>query len=264
MKLSVITINFNNSTGLDNTIKSVIGQDSDDYEYIIIDGGSDDGSLEVIKEHEAQISYWVSERDRGIYHAMNKGVKVASGEYCLFMNSGDCFFDSQVIFRFNEADYSDDIVVGKVLANTDYGQLSLPPLRDISMYHLFSGAIPHQGAFIKTKLLIETPYDESLRISADWKFFLQNIIFQNCSFRYIDDTVAVYDTSGLSFSNPEPMRQEKEQVLKDLLPPRILSDYEWMKNSECLTSTLAPQLRKKYKIDKFLYKIGRMLLNLVK
>ena len=260
MKLSIITINLNNSNGLNATIKSVLCQKSDDFEYIVIDGGSKDGSVEVIKKFEDQITYWISERDRGIYHAMNKGVNAAKGDYCLFMNSGDCLYDKDVVSRFVKADYSEDIVVGKVFANTDMGQLSLPPEREISMYHLYSGAIPHQGAFIRTRLLLKTPYDESLKISADWKFFLETIVLRNCSFRYIDDNIAVYDTSGLSFSNPEPMRREKEQVMEELLPPRILSDYEWMKASECLTSTLAPQLRRKYKLDKFLYWLGSLLL----
>lgn len=264
VKLSIITINFNNFNGLDKTIKSVVSQNSNDFEYIIIDGGSTDGSAEVIKQYESQIAYWVSEHDRGIYHAMNKGVSKANGEYCIFMNSGDCLYDSSVVSRFVEANFVEDIIVGKVFANTDMGQLSLPPVREISMYHLYSGAIPHQGAFIRRKLLQDTPYDESLRISSDWKFFLQTIIFKNCSFKYIEDNIAIYDTSGLSFSNPEPMRREKEQVMRDLLPPRILADYEWMKASECLTSTLTPQLRRKYKIDKFLYRIGRILLNLSK
>ena len=262
MKLSIITINYNNVRGLEDTMKSILGQDSSAFEYIVVDGGSTDGSKEVIEKYKQGVSYWVSEKDRGIYHAMNKGVAVARGEYCLFINSGDCLYDNHVVSKFNTSCYKEDIIVGKVFANTDMLELSLPPSRELSMYFLYSGAIPHQGAFIKTELLRQIPYDENLKIVSDWKFFVQTIILQNVPFRYIDDRVAIYDTSGLSFSNPTLMRLEKEQYLEEILPPRILYDYSWMKSSECLMQTLTPQLRVNYRIDKFLCHIGTFLLKL--
>ena len=97
MKLSVITINYNNRDGLRKTIESVVNQTCRDFEYIIIDGGSTDGSVDVIKQYADRIDYWVSEPDKGIYHAMNKGIAVAHGEYLNFMNSGDCFYESTVV-----------------------------------------------------------------------------------------------------------------------------------------------------------------------
>lgn len=262
MKLSIITINYNNVRGLEDTMRSILGQDSSTFEYIVIDGGSTDGSKEVIEKYKQGVTYWVSEKDRGIYHAMNKGVAVARGEYCLFINSGDCLFDEHVVNRFDSACYTEQIIVGKVFANTDLGELSLPPTRNISMYHLYSGAIPHQGAFIKTELLRQFPYDETLRISSDWKFFVETIIMQNCSFRYIELNVAIFDTSGLSFSNPHYMREEKEKVLSELFPPRVLEDYSWMKSSECLVQTLTPQLRTNYKVDRLLFMLGNFFLKI--
>ena len=89
MKLSIITINYNNREGLKKTINSVINQTFRDFEYILIDGGSEDGSKEIILQHEAQFSYWRSEKDHGIYNAMNKGILAAKGDYLLFLNSGD-------------------------------------------------------------------------------------------------------------------------------------------------------------------------------
>jgi len=150
--------------------------------------------------------------------------------------------------------------VGKVLSGNQNMLMSPPPDRELSLYHLYSGAIPHQGAFIKTELLKKYPYDETLKISADWKFFLQTIIMDNCSFRYIDEFVARYDMSGISSCNPIQMRQEKEQILADMFPPRVLADYRHMKASECLTQTLTPKLRINYGIDKILYKFGKILL----
>lgn len=263
MRCSVITINYNNRDGLRSTIESVVRQTCQDYEYIIIDGGSTDGSAEVIKEYKKSIDYWVSEPDRGIYHAMNKGVAQAHGEYCIFMNSGDIFYDDSVLDVIRNLGFEEDIVVGKVVANDGYLQLFLPPSRDISLYYLYSGTVPHQGSFIKTDLLRRIPYDENLRIVSDWKFFLEAIIISNCSVRYVDEFVSKFDKNGVSTSNPGQMWKEKEYVLSKQFPPRVLVDYQHMKESECLTQTLSPQLRLHYRIDKLLYKLGTIILKFV-
>ena len=116
MRISVITINYNNGVGLRSTIDSVVGQKCNDFEYIVIDGGSTDSSLNVIKEYSHKIDYWVSEPDGGIYNAMNKGVAHAHGDYCVFLNSGDCFYSDVVLNRFMNYDAIEDIVVGKLIS----------------------------------------------------------------------------------------------------------------------------------------------------
>lgn len=263
MNISIITINYNNAEGLESTVCSVIGQKNIDYEYIIIDGGSTDGSVGVIEKHKANIDYWISEKDRGIYHAMNKGVAQAHGEYCIFLNSGDTFYDNCVLERLANNNVVEDIVVGKILS--DKGQAIFnPPQRPISLYYLYSGTVPHQSSFIKTDLLRQYPYDENLKIVSDWKFFVQAIVLHNCSVRYIDEIIAQFDTNGVSTANPDKMWKEKEQVLATLFPPRVLADYQHMKASECLTQTLTPLLRQHYSIDKILYRIGKFLLKFVK
>lgn len=264
MKFSIITINYNNGEGLRRTIESVVSQTYNDYEYIIIDGGSTDESVNVIKEFSDKIDYWVSETDHGIYHAMNKGVAQAHGDYCLFMNSGDRFYDSQVLDKVYDTHADEDIIVGKAAIDDTDQIISPPPKDEFTLYHLYSGAIPHQGSFIKTELLRKYPYDESLRISSDWKFYIQSLILDNRSISYLDYYVARYDTNGLSASYPDVMRQEKEQVLLSFFPPRVLADYKRMKASECLTQLLTPQLRQHYRIDKFLYKVGKMILKYTK
>ena len=263
MKFTVITINYNNADGLRQTILSVVGQTCDDYEYVIIDGGSTDGSVEVIKEREDKISYWVSEKDGGIYNAMNKGVKAARGEYLIFMNSGDIFYDNKVLSDACLYIHDEDIIIGNVLA-TDTRTIISPPPPDgkLTMYHPYSGAIPHQGTFVKLALQQKHPFDETLKIAADWKFFLQSIIFDNCSVKYINVNVALYDTSGLSSQNPQAMREEKEKVLEECLPQRVIDDYRLMKESECLTQTLTPLLRNNYSVDKIIHKLATLLLNL--
>lgn len=260
-KYSIITINYNNADGLRQTIKSVVSQTSIDYEYVIIDGGSTDGSVDIIKEYENKISYWVSEKDGGIYNAMNKGVNVAHGEYLIFMNSGDVFYSDSVLSDVLLRIQDEDIIIGNALASDTHSIISPPPINGkLTMYHLYSGAIPHQGTFVKLALQHKHPFDEKLRISADWKFFLQSIIFDNCSVKYINVNVAIYDMTGLSSQNPRAMREEKEKVLSEYLPPRVIEDYRLMKESECLTQALTPMLKQRYSIDKLLYRIGKFLL----
>ncbi|MBE6270819.1 MAG: glycosyltransferase [Prevotella ruminicola] len=263
MLITIITINYNNKEGLRQTIESVVVQSCRDFEYIVIDGGSTDGSLEVIKEHSKEIDFWVSEKDRGIYHAMNKGVTHAHGDYCIFMNSGDCFYDNNVLEILSGHHNFEDVIVGKVSIDKDDDLISPPPPKgELSLYHLYSGAIPHQGSFIRTELLRKYPYDEDLKISSDWKFFIQTLIMDNCSICFMDIFVARYDIHGLSSSNPQLMREEKESVLSELFPPRVLKDYKRMKQSECLTQLLTPRLKKNYCIDKLIYRIGSFLLKI--
>ena len=260
MRYSIITINYNNKIGLHNTIKSVVQQTCNDYEYIIIDGGSEDGSVDVINNYKDHVDYWVSEVDRGIYHAMNKGVSRAQGDYCIFMNSGDCFYNETVLERITRLEDKDDIVVGRVVSHNNQ-LLFAPPSRDISLYYLYSGTVPHQSSFIKTELLRQYPYDENLKIVSDWKFFVQAIIEGNCTIRFVNELVARFDMDGVSTSNPDKMWKEKTQVLSELFPPRVIVDYQHMKDSECLTQLLTPRLRINYSIDKLLYKFGKYMLH---
>ena len=97
MKYSIITVNLNNACGLEDTIISVFNQTCHDYEFLIIDGGSTDNSRTIIEQYQNQINYWVSEPDNGIFNAMNKGIKASRGEYLIFMNSGDCFYNGKVL-----------------------------------------------------------------------------------------------------------------------------------------------------------------------
>lgn len=264
MLFSIITINYNNCEGLRQTIGSVVSQTFHDYEYIVIDGGSTDESVNIIESFSDKIDYWVSEKDRGIYHAMNKGVAQAHGDYCIFMNSGDSFFDDIVLKRIADYNINEDIVVGKLVSNEKGQVLFSPPQHHISLYYLYSGTIPHQSSFIRTKLLRQFPYDENLKIVSDWKFFVQAVITQNCSVKYVNEYVATFDLGGISTSNPEKMWNEKVLVLSSMFPSRVLADYKRMKASECLTQTLTPQLRQHYGIDKFLYRLGKMILKLTK
>ncbi len=259
MKFTIITVNYNNSLGLSQTIGSLIDQTYKDFEYIIIDGGSTDGSVDIIRESEKHISYWISEKDNGIYHAMNKGIAQAHGDYCLFLNSGDYLYDKSVLEHISEVISDEDILVGRIYSK-DGRNIFLPPTREISFYYLYSATIPHQSSFIKTVLLKQYPYDENMKIVSDWKFFLEAVILHNCSVKFVDVNVTIFDVEGVSTSNPQKMWEEKQQVLNELFPSRVLKDYQQMKSSECLTQNITPLLKKYYCIDRILYFLGVFLL----
>ena len=219
MKFSVITINYNHKEGLNRTIESVIKQIYTEYEFIIIDGGSTDGSVDVIKKYVENITYWVSEKDKGVYHAMNKGVTHAHGDYCIFMNSGDCFYSSQALE--SVAKYEEDIICGQV---STFPSGHHKPT--ISLVDLMRISLPHQAMFIKRELLIKHPYDEKYKILSDWKFCIEALILDNCSFRNIEVVISDYESGGISANSNGLLPIERKQILKELLPPRIIVDYQ--------------------------------------
>jgi len=236
-KLSIITINYNNRDGLERTIRSVVGQTFKDFEYIVIDGGSTDGSVDIIKKYSDRIDYWVSEPDKGIYNAMNKGVSKATGDYCNFLNSGDYFNRNDVLDRLNFNGFAGDILVGVtqyfhcegdalVFEHLDY-----PPQKITAKRMIFS-SIGHQSSIIKTSLLRRNMYDETLKIVGDWKFFFQSLILHNCQYDITDIVISNFDSTGCSNTNRKVMMEERKSVLSELLPPRILSDYVSMQYGE--------------------------------
>ena len=201
MKLSVITINYNNRDGLRKTIESVVNQTCRDFEYIIIDGGSTDGSVDVIKQYADKIDYWVSEPDKGIYNAMNKGIAVAHGEYLNFMNSGDCFYESTVVENVLPNLCSADFYVGNIYVDNN-GQLSL--LNSSFVNHnllnqiIFSG-IPHQATFIRKETFDKFGYyREDLKIVSDFDHFYKAIMLNNADIQPMNIAIVIYDNSGIS------------------------------------------------------------------
>lgn len=222
MTVSVITINYNNKAGLSETIESVARQTFNDIEYIIIDGGSTDGSKEVIENNRQHISYWVSEPDKGIYNAMNKGIAHATGDYCIFMNSGDCFYDETVIGKVVPCMMDADLVCGNTVMSDGS---RVEARKEITFSSLFEHAICHQSCFIRTSLMKKHLYDESLKIVADRKFFVQALVLDNCSYQAVDVDIVRYDITGFSAQNPVASRLEYAKVLEELIPERIRMDY---------------------------------------
>lgn len=224
MNISIITINRNNAAGLCKTVESVAGQTERPFEFIVIDGASDDGSAEVIRAHAEAIDNWVSEPDAGIYNAMNKGVARAHGEWCLFLNSGDSFSSSTVLEQLRRSGAAADIIYGNAMIQEVPPRRKTPPA-GITLDFLFSGSLCHQSALIRRSLLLEHPYDESLRIVADRKFFLQTLILDNCSYEAVGIDIADYDIGGYSATHRLASEQEYARVLEELIPFRIRQDY---------------------------------------
>ena len=224
MHISVITVNFNNKEGLAKTVQSVTAQDVRPYEFIVIDGGSSDGSKEFLQAYNDVITYWVSEPDSGIYNAMNKGIDRATGDWCIFMNSGDSFCDGQVLKHLEESGANADIICGNTILMYDTSEKK-SALQKISLDVLYDNVICHQSAFIRTSILKKYHYDEHYKLDADRKLFVQALILDNVSYQGIDLDVANYDMTGLSSWNKMLCDQEYRLVLSELIPPRILSDY---------------------------------------
>ncbi len=256
MKLSIITVNYNDAKGLERTIISVISQTFRDFEFIVIDGGSTDGSVDVIKKYESNIDYWVSEADGGIYQGMNKGLRKAKGSYVNFMNSGDSFHAPDVLEQIFSLNTDADIITG-----THIGSPHPNIGKDgITMYDLCTGAVDHQASFIRREVALRHPYDEKYRIVSDWKFFIEALIFDNCSFFYTDTIVVNVDMTGISNTNHELDRQERAAVLKELLPERILNDYKLLMSIHSDLLNIAPKITKSQSIRKVIVKIAKFLL----
>lgn len=260
MKLSIITINYNNAEGLRKTLASVAAQTCRNIEHIIVDGGSTDGSVDVIKEYVRNVErmnelkserihvVWSSEPDKGIYNAMNKGIEIAIGkrvvnsfnrselvedknkalsDYFYFLNSGDALASDSVLERMTATLDGSDFIVGRVNSWLNGVSIGLSPLhteKDYTMYNMFLNGINHQSVLIRRELQEQQSYDTKLKICGDWKFFVQSIVVNNATIKNVDIVFADFDRSGVS-SNGKALIQERLAILKDVLPPRIAEDY---------------------------------------
>ena len=225
MKLSIITVNFNNSDGLRKTIDSVVAQTFKDFEWIVIDGGSTDGSCELIEQYADYFSYWVSEKDKGIYHAMNKGIDRASGDYLQFLNSGDWLDSNDVLRSFFSAPIEGDILYG----DQDYyfnGVLMEHRIHpdEVSLSYLYENSLGHSSSFIKRELLSAHHYNESYRIVSDWEFFLM-MAMSDKVFVHRPVTVGCFEMTGISSTNTETLRLERQSVTETLFPKCLQNDF---------------------------------------
>lgn len=226
-KLSIITINFNNVKGLIATLKSIKQQLFSSYEHIIIDGNSTDGSKEEIFKYSKEnvhLTYWVSEKDNGVYNAMNKGIIQSKGEYLLFLNSGD-YLEPGTLNQVSQQLTGEDIIYGDLYFLPAKGEKRLqsfanPPFT-ASQIISPNFYLPHPASFIKRELFAEEKYSEHYKIVSDWEFWIKNLLFKNCTIKHLAIPISNFEDAGLS-SNQYLMNQEREDALSKLCSPKIL------------------------------------------
>jgi glycosyltransferase involved in cell wall biosynthesis len=223
--ISIVTINLNNRVGLEKTIESVVNQGYNNLEYIVIDGGSTDGSIEVIKQHENKIGFWLSEKDSGIYNAMNKGIKAATGEYLVFLNSGDTLCKNEAIENVLKLVDAEADVCSCDIYHYDGRSLNLHPSpRNASFHYLFHYSLPHPSTLIRKALFEEFGlYNEANRIVSDWEFFFFTLIIKNRKYQKINYPLSVFDLSGISNnkSMEDLINRERKQVLDRYIPKAV-------------------------------------------
>lgn len=220
MKLSVITINYNNAEGLNKTIRSVISQNFNDFEYIVIDGASTDKSVDAIQKYSDRINFWISEPDTGIYNAMNKAIRKATGEYLLFINSGDTLYDNNVLTDvLDKASFKGDtdLIYGNLHrffpdGHTDFVEMP----ETITLFRLVYSTLAHPVTLIKKELFEKFGlYREDLRIVSDWAFFLKLMVLGKITQQHVPVVVASFDMDGISTQNDTTARTERKKVLDE-------------------------------------------------
>lgn len=276
MKLSIITINYNNAEGLRKTLASVASQTFRDFEHVIVDGGSTDESVDIIREYtsangaqgggcqtgqksqtgrtkECPQIRWISEKDTGIYNAMNKGIEIALGkrivnsfnrselvedknkgirtantEYLLFLNSGDYLVNENVVRNVMNENIQEDIVYGKQMIDKDG---TIMPMRfyspeEMSFCAFLKSTLPHQCTFIRAALFDKIGmYNEQNKIVSDWEWNLQALFRWNVSLREIEVPISVYDTDGISSNHKMHELQQQERLTAAMRHfPRMMMD----------------------------------------
>lgn len=240
MKLSIITINYNNKVGLQKTMMSVISQTVKEFEWIVIDGGSTDGSKEIIEEYAPYITYYVSEPDKGIYNAMNKGIHASHGKYLQFLNSGDSLHDNDTIEKVLHLLIDKDIYVGRI-NSVGKENASVEEQGDFSpegiLRKLTFTWLPHQASFIR-RSVFETYgfYREDMKIVSDWWAYYRSLVIGNASIDSIPVIIADYDTTGISATHRSKALSEQERLLGEY--PSISVYYHFYKDNKDMIEAL--------------------------
>lgn len=253
-KISIVTVAFNCKSVIENTIKSVLNQTYSNIEYLIIDGASNDGTMDVINRYRQRIDYISSEPDKGIYDAMNKGIAHATGDFVIFMNAGDSFYSINVLEEVVPKIEDDAVIVyGNIMKVAKrYMYLAKPaPLSEMYSHMI----VFHQATFTKLNYHKQNLFDVSYRSSGDYNFFYFAAIRDKVKFQYIPVTVANFDcvegTSNVNFkrSQRENLRiwnKEQDFLFRIKLEYRlaVVAFKIWMKKN-FLSSTYADAIEKR-------------------
>ena len=253
--ISIITITYNNLNGLKQTIKNIYSQTNSNFQHIIIDGNSNDGTKDYLKSLQLENLIMVSEKDKGIYDAMNKGIKLAQGKWIIFMNAGDTFSGENVLKEFIGKNFKSDIIYGNCLIKYDNGfeRISKPK----PLYELWKGmSFSHQTVFIKSKLIKQILFDLSYKYCADFNQIYSFYLDQK-TFTYWNKKIANIEAGGISDSKRYISTNEVYKINKRLKPklknhfyfiPKIIKGFVVVKIKSILPKKLVKKLTKlKYK-----------------
>ena len=224
MTLSIITVNLNNRDGLQRTIDSVVSQTFTDYEWIVIDGGSTDGSRELIEQYADHFAYWCSEPDKGIYNAMNKGIAHAKGDWLQFLNSGDCLYEKNTLEKVFAKEHEADVIYGNAIMD-DNKTLFIYPSR-LSLSYITKHNISHQASFYKITLFKDKMYDEQFKVIADYVLIIEFAISGKI-FKYVDQILVTIENNGISTSH---IGDEETKTVKYYIPTIIRNDLDTIEN----------------------------------
>lgn len=259
MKLSVITVCYNDKAGLVQTLNSVRNQTYKNFQYIVIDGGSTDGSAEMMNDNMSFISYGISEKDSGIYNAMNKGIKVAEGEYCLFLNAGDSLYACDTIEKTIPLLGNADFISGDTLCTFSDGRTKMwKAVNKVSVYLMAIYSLSHQATFIRTSMLKERPYREDLKIVSDWEQMFYELVIKDRTYKRIDINVCRFAQGGVSSANAALREEERQKVLDEHFSKKMQSDIAHP-NLLVRIATLADEGSRYYRVLEFVVRIIRKL-----
>ncbi len=207
-RVSIITINYNNANGLKKTIQSVIEQSYSDFEFIVIDGASKDGSTDILIRYKDNIQIILSEEDTGIYNAMNKGIIKSNGTYLLFLNSGDVLTSPTALADFvNHPNFKGDIIYGDY--KFEKGQKIYPD--HLPPNYFMKTSLPHQSTFFKRSVFDTMGlYDETYKMGADRAFFIKCFENKEITFQHIEYFLTLFDLSGVS-NDPQLVAKKKAE-----------------------------------------------------
>lgn len=217
LKVSIITVCYNCENLIEKTIESVIFQSYPNIQYIVIDGGSTDGTLDVIEKYSSHIDTLISEKDNGIYYAMNKGITHANGDIIYFLNSGDFLYNNNVIeiicTKFNQFPDS-DIIYGDAILFDENSSQRLSLYRPTPLHVLTRCGICHQSLFAKRSLFNSSePFNTEYHIYADYEWLLRSIILEKCHLQYFNTPVVYYMMGGLSQKDPSHYYHERIEIM---------------------------------------------------
>lgn len=232
MKISIITVNLNNASGLEQTIQSVVAQSYQYIEYIVIDGNSTDGSKAIIEKYAININVVVSEKDNGVYNAMNKGIAKSTGEYLLFLNSGDTLMPNNSLQILVDESNNADLVYGniKMTEGRKSREVIFPPKLSFKFFYINS--LPHPCTLIR-KQLFDTIglYREDFAIASDWAFFTLAVCRYNCSYKHVNVSVSNFMLGGLSSTRLDKIEAERKQIMDEHFPA-FADDYKELYETE--------------------------------